>query len=136
MAQKTYPIDEFFLSPSKFFLSKNIFKVALQYLFNGFILFNTVFNLKLLKIDQICIFLKTWKKLRKPGENFQKSFCHPDFSTQLVFMFCFLFIQKSTSKMFIRSKTKTDVLNLNENQLVMYNTRLQLTIKWIFQNFV
>jgi len=37
--------------------------------------------------------------------------------------------KKSTSKMFIRSKTKTDVLNLNENQLVMYNTRLQLTIK-------
>ena len=26
-------------------------KEALQYLFNGFILFNTVFNLKLLKID-------------------------------------------------------------------------------------
>ena len=28
-------------------------------------LFRTVFNLKLLKIDQICVFLKTWKKLRK-----------------------------------------------------------------------
>ena len=34
----------------KFFLLKNIFKVALQYLFNVFILFNTVSYLKL-KID-------------------------------------------------------------------------------------
>ena len=24
------------------------------------------------------IFLKTWKKFRKPGENFQKSFGHPE----------------------------------------------------------
>ena len=43
-------------------------------------LFNTVFNLKLLKIDKICVFLKTWKKFRKPGEKFQKSFGHPEIS--------------------------------------------------------
>ena len=46
-----------------------MFKVALQYLFNVFILFNTVFNLKLkfkLKKDpKMCTF-KTWKKFGKP----------------------------------------------------------------------
>ena len=54
------------------FLLKNIFIVALHYLFNAFILFNIVFNLKLnfkLKIDpKMCTFKnlekiwKTWKK--------------------------------------------------------------------------
>ena len=49
----------------KFFLLKNIFKVALQHLFNNFILLNTVFNLKLnfkLKVDPKCVLLKAWKK--------------------------------------------------------------------------
>ena len=41
----------FFCHQQNFFLSKNILKVALQYLFNVFILFDIVFNLKLLKID-------------------------------------------------------------------------------------
>ena len=62
----------FFCHQQKFFLSKNIFKVALQYLFNGFILFKTVFNLKLLKIDPKCVFLKTWKKFGKPGKYIEK----------------------------------------------------------------
>ena len=44
-----------------------------------FLCYNTVFNLKLPKIDQICVFLKTWKKFRKPGESFQKSFGHPEY---------------------------------------------------------
>ena len=50
------------------FLLKNTFKEALHYLFNVFILFNTVSNLKL-KIDpKMCTFrnmekiLKTWRK--------------------------------------------------------------------------
>ena len=64
------------LSSSNFFkLKKNIFKVALQYLFNVVILLNTVSYLKLnlrLKIDpEICIFKhleeiqKTWNKFLK-----------------------------------------------------------------------
>jgi len=40
--------------------------------------------------------------------------------------------KKTTSKKFVRSKTKTDVMNLNKKQLIMYNTRLQLTIKLPF----
>ena len=64
MTQKVYSIDKFFCH-HHFFLLKNKFKVALQNHFNVFMLFRTVFNLKLLKIDQICVFLKTWKKLRK-----------------------------------------------------------------------
>ena len=67
MTQKIYPIDEFFLSPSKFFFSKNIFKVALQYLFNVFILFNIVFKLyfKLRKDPKI----GTFKNLEKILKN-------------------------------------------------------------------
>ena len=56
MTQKIYPIDKFFVTIKKFFYQKTYFHVALQYLFNGFILFNTVFNLKLLKIDPKCVF--------------------------------------------------------------------------------
>ena len=66
LTQKTYSMDKFLVSPSKFFLLKNIFKVSLQYLFNVFMLFNTVFNLKLLKIDQKMNILK---KLGKSFEN-------------------------------------------------------------------
>ena len=39
--------------------------------------FNIVFNLKLLKIDQICVFFKTWKKFGKPGKNFEKMSGNP-----------------------------------------------------------
>ena len=61
------------------FLLKNIFNVALQYLFNDFILFNTVSYLKLnfkLKIDPIMCTLKNleeiwkiWKKVWKISGN-------------------------------------------------------------------
>ena len=58
-----------FLFHHQFFLFNNTFKVALQYLFNVFILINTVCYLKLkskLKIDQkVCIFLH-------PGEQFER----------------------------------------------------------------
>ena len=53
----------------KIFLSKNIFKLALQYLFNDFILFNAVSYLKLnfkLKIDpKMCTFKNLEKILKK-----------------------------------------------------------------------
>ena len=32
-------------------------------------------------LEEILKILKTWKKFRKPGENFQKTFGHPDFLT-------------------------------------------------------
>ena len=66
-----------------FFLLKNTFKVALQYLSNVFILFKTVSYFKLnfkLKIDhKMCTFKsleeiwKTWKKFGKPGKNLEKT---------------------------------------------------------------
>ena len=52
----------FFGHHQKLFLLKNIFKLALQYLFNVFMLFNTIFNLKLLKIDQK---MRIFKNLEK-----------------------------------------------------------------------
>ena len=54
----------FFCHHQSFFTYKNIFKV-LQYLFNLFMLFNS----KLLKIDQKCVLLKTWKKFGKISGN-------------------------------------------------------------------
>ena len=60
------------LSSPKIFLLKNIFQVALQYLLNIFILFNTVSYLKLnfkLKVDpKMCIFNnleEIWKTRKK-----------------------------------------------------------------------
>ena len=47
MTQKIYHIDKIILSSSVFLKLKNRFKIALQYLFNVVILFNTVFYLKL-----------------------------------------------------------------------------------------
>ena len=47
------------------FFIKNTLVVTFQYLFNIFILFNTVFYLELnfkLKIDQKKVLLKTWRK--------------------------------------------------------------------------
>ena len=32
-------------------------------------------------LEEILKILKTWKKFRKPGENFQKTFGHPVFLT-------------------------------------------------------
>ena len=56
-------VSFFFIN--NFFLLKNLFKVALQYLFNVFILFNTVSYFKInfkLKYNQKCFLKKTWKK--------------------------------------------------------------------------
>ena len=61
-------IDETFLSSSKFFLLKNTFKVTLQYVFNVFILFNTIsyieINLKL-KIDPKMFIFKNLEEIWK-----------------------------------------------------------------------
>ena len=68
-------------------------------------LFNTVFNLKLLKIDQICVFLKTWKKFKKPGENFQKYFGHPEIIISLFYIFLVQQLYNTgTTKHFTRNK--------------------------------
>ena len=76
-----YHIDKKKLSSSKIYLLKNLFKVVLEYLFNVFILFNTVFYLKLnfkLKIDlKMCTF-KNLEEILIPGENFPKTFGNPD----------------------------------------------------------
>ena len=59
-----------------FFLLKSIYKLTLQYIFNVFVLFNTVCFIKLnlkLKIDQkMCTFKnleKIWKTWKKFGKN-------------------------------------------------------------------
>ena len=63
LTQKIYHIDKKKLSSLKIFLSKNTFEVSLQYLFNVFILFNTVFLLKFkLKVDPKT---RTFKNLEK-----------------------------------------------------------------------
>ena len=77
--QKIHHINKKFLSSSKIFLLKIIFKVALQYLFNVFILFNTVYlklNFKLQTDPKVCNF-KTWRKFLKPGKNLPKTFGNP-----------------------------------------------------------
>ena len=75
--KKTILQIRFFWDSSKTFFIKNIFKVVLQYLFNVFIQFDIVFNLRLLKIDQKCAYLKTWKKYGKPGKNLDKMSGNP-----------------------------------------------------------
>ena len=66
---RIYHIDKNVLSSKNFFILKNTFKIALEYLFNVFILLNTVYYLKLnfkLNIDtKICTFKnleEIWKK--------------------------------------------------------------------------
>ena len=57
-------------------LLKNTLKIALQYLFNVVILFNTIFNLQLnlkLEINQKICASNTWKKFKKPGRYFSKT---------------------------------------------------------------
>ena len=54
MTQKNYHVDKTFCHHQKIFFLQNAYKVALQRLFNNFILFNISFNLKFsfkLKID-------------------------------------------------------------------------------------
>ena len=64
----------------KFFLLLNTFKVALQYYFNVFVLFNTVFYLILkfkLKIDPNMCTFKNLEEIWKPGQNLPKTFDNP-----------------------------------------------------------
>ena len=66
--KKKSHIDNFFLLTSKVFLFKNTLKVALQYLFNVFILFKTVsyfkFNYKL-KLDPKVFTFKNLEEIWK-----------------------------------------------------------------------
>ena len=57
--------SRFFLSSSNFFLLEKLSKVALQYLFNKFILFNTVSHIKL--NFKLKVYPKLWGKFKKPG---------------------------------------------------------------------
>ena len=52
--------SRFFLSSSNFFLLEKLSKVALQYLFNKFILFNTVSHIKL--NSKLKVYPKLWGK--------------------------------------------------------------------------
>ena len=54
-----------------------MFKVALQYFFNVFVLFNIVLNLKLLKFVPKMRILKTWKIFGIPGKIFEKMSGNP-----------------------------------------------------------
>ena len=69
MTQKIYPIDKTFCHHQKFFLLKNTFKVALQYLFNVIILLNIVFNRKLNFKQKIDPKMRTFKKPGRYLEN-------------------------------------------------------------------
>ena len=81
MTQKICYIDKKFLSSSNNFLFENTFKVALQYLFNVFILLNIVSYLKLnfkLEIDpKMCIF-KNLEEVFKVLKYFEKTSDNPD----------------------------------------------------------
>ena len=59
------------------FIKKKTFKVALQYLFNVFILSNTVFNLKLLKLDSKMRILKNLEEIWKTWKKFEKKKWQP-----------------------------------------------------------
>ena len=65
LTQKIYHVDKNLCHHQNFFFLKNTFKVALQYLFDVFKLFNIVFNLLLdfkLKIDPK---IRTFKNLEE-----------------------------------------------------------------------
>ena len=77
MTQNIYNIGEIFCHNQKIFFLKNTSKVALQYLFNVFVLFNIVFNLKFnfkLKIDQK---VRTFKNLKEIMKNLKKASGNP-----------------------------------------------------------
>ena len=79
LTQKIYQTDNFFLTSSNFFI-KYTFEIALQYLFNVFILYNTIFYLKLnfkLKIDpKMCTF-KSLEEILKNCKKFWKNEWQP-----------------------------------------------------------
>ena len=78
-------------------IEQNTIKIAIQYILSNFnLLKNTFFNSRLTNlllkmVKKRCVFKnlevnlkkpgknskKTWKKFRKPEENFQKAFGHP-----------------------------------------------------------
>ena len=76
------------MSSLKNLLLKNTFKVTLQYLFNVFILFNTVsyieINLKLKVDPKMCTF-KNLKKFGTPGKSFEKTSGKPVVFRKLLF---------------------------------------------------
>ena len=55
-----------------------MFRVPLQYLFNIFILFNTIFNFKLLKIDPKMRFFKNLEEILKTWNNFERVSGNPE----------------------------------------------------------
>ena len=63
-------------------------------------LFNTIVNLKLLKIDQKMLFLKTWKKFRKSGNKFEKMSDNPENST-CIFMRIFILMLSNLNKLIL-----------------------------------
>ena len=74
MTQKIYHVDKIFCHNQKKITLKNTFKVALQYLFNVFILSNIVFKLNFkLKIGPKMFTFKNleeiWKTLKIFGKN-------------------------------------------------------------------
>ena len=64
-------IYNLFLSSSKIFI-KNLYKVALENLFNAFILFNTVFNLTLKFKLKIAPKMHTFKNLEEIWKTWKK----------------------------------------------------------------
>ena len=76
LTQKIYHVDKIFVTST--FL--NTFKLALQYLFNVLLLFNTVFYFKLnfkLKIDPKMSFFKNLEKIWKTWKNLEKMCGNP-----------------------------------------------------------
>ena len=71
MTRKIYPIDKIFCHLHFFIIKKNIFKVALQYLFNVFMILNVVLDVKLkfkLKVDPKIRTFKTLENIKKKNE--------------------------------------------------------------------
>ena len=90
---KNLSCSTFFLSSSKNFFLKNTFKVALQFLFNVYILLNIVFNLKLnfkLKIDTKMLTFKNLEEIRKTWKNVWKIKWQPCHMQHCAFSFNFL----------------------------------------------
>ena len=78
-------------------------KVALQCLFNIFILFNTVSYLNLnfkLKVDPKMCTIKNLREIWKPGKNFEKTSGSPVISQKLLWIFYCLLNDKKKLKKF------------------------------------
>ena len=80
MNQKIYHIKKKICHHQKFFNFKNIFKGALQYLFNVFLPFNIVYFLKLnfkLKIDPKMCNFKNLEEIYNPEKFLKKTSGNP-----------------------------------------------------------